>query len=58
LKIYLTRFVWDGKEYGGPNIHAETIEVAEAIAELNGLTVEGELTDIVGMEKDKARVIH
>ena len=58
MKIYSTRFVWDGKEYGGPNIHAETIEIAQAIAEHNGLIVQGELTDIVGMEKDEARVIH
>ena len=58
MKIYLTRFIWDGSEYAGPNIHAETFEIAEAIAEYHGLKVDGELTDIVGVEKNDGEVLH
>jgi|TARA_R100001015_G_C4554885_1_gene115947 hypothetical protein len=59
LRIYLTRFVFDGKEYAGPDIHAENMEDAELIAEYSGLIVDGELTDIVDLDLDtRPRVLH
>jgi len=59
LKIYLTRFVFDGREYAGPDIHAENMEDAELIAEYSGLIVDGELTDIVDLDLDTIpRVLH
>jgi len=59
LRIYLTRFVFDGKEYAGPDIHAENMEDAELIAEYSGLIVDGELTDIVDLDLDTIpRVLH
>ena len=63
MKIYLTRFVFDGKEYAGPDIHAECIEDAELIAEYSGLIVDGELTDIMDLDSDldfdsRPRVLH
>tara|TARA_R100001440_G_scaffold11398_1_gene20366 strand:- start:337 stop:444 length:108 start_codon:yes stop_codon:yes gene_type:complete len=35
LKIFLTKFNFDGKEYTGPDIHAENMNDAELIAEAN-----------------------
>ena len=42
MKIFLTKFVHDLKEYEGPDIHAETWEEAQLIAESQGLILEGE----------------
>ena len=59
MRIYLTRFVFDGREYAGPDIHAENMEDAELIAEYSGLIVDGELTDIVDLDLDTIpRVLH
>tara|TARA_R100001509_G_scaffold34992_2_gene18486 strand:+ start:3703 stop:3885 length:183 start_codon:yes stop_codon:yes gene_type:complete len=47
MKIYITKFIWDGQEHAGPNIHAENFDNAELIAESQGLEVLGELQDII-----------
>ena len=47
MKIYITKFIWDGQEHADPNIHAENFDNAELIAESQGLEVLGELQDII-----------
>ena len=59
MKIFITKFMFDGKEYCGPDIHAECMDDAELIAEANGIEVEGELTDLVDSDYEiKTRVLH
>jgi len=59
MKIFVTTFVYNEREYSGPNIYAESFEIAKAIAELEGYKVEGELTDIIASEEDiENRTIH
>jgi hypothetical protein len=62
MKIYVTTFIHDGKEYVGPDIHAETFKNALLIAESQGLVVQGELTDLVDMSTEEVnlrpKVIH
>jgi len=51
MKIFLTKFVHDLKEYEGPDIHAETWE--------EGLILEGELTELVSLgDEIRPRVLH
>ena len=47
MKIYLTEFTWDGTDYSGPNIVAQTPEEAELICESFGYRIVGELTDVI-----------
>ena len=62
MKIFITSFIWDGNEYAGPNIFAKDKKVAEAIAELQGLIINGQLTEIHDEELlqklNEKRVIH
>jgi hypothetical protein len=59
MKIFLTTFVHDTKEYEGPDIHAETWEEAQLIAESQGLILEGELTELVSLgDEIRPRVLH
>ena len=59
MKIFLTRFNWDGQDHEGPLIRAENWTQAETIAEYYGLIVEGELTDIIGTgDEITSRVLH
>jgi len=59
MKIFVTTFVYNEREYSGPNIYAESFEIEKAIAELEGYKVEGELTDIIASEEDiENRTIH
>jgi len=60
MKIYITKFIHDGKEFAGPNIHADNMDNAELIAESQGLEVMGELQDIIqAHEMDvEPKVIH
>ena len=59
MKIFLTTFMHDTKEYEGPDIHAENIEQAELIAESQGLILEGELTDLFSLgDEMRPRVLH
>ena len=51
MKIYLTTYKDDGVEYAEPNIHANSLENAEEIAEMHGLKVSGQLTDIYQPEE-------
>ena len=50
MKIFITSFIWDGTEHSGPNIFAKDIQIAEAIAEYQGLIIDGELAEIHGEE--------
>jgi hypothetical protein len=47
MKIYLTEFTWDGTDYTGPNIVAQTPEEAEAICESLNCRIVGELSDVI-----------
>jgi hypothetical protein len=47
MKIYITSYFFEGDEYAGPQIHADSWDSASDIAESNGLTLQGELTDIL-----------
>jgi predicted RecB family endonuclease len=60
MRIFATQFEHDGKTYAGPNIIARDFEQAEAIAELKGIEVVGELTDYVYLEDDQpsTRTLH
>tara|TARA_R100001443_G_scaffold45490_1_gene58452 strand:- start:102 stop:284 length:183 start_codon:yes stop_codon:yes gene_type:complete len=58
VKIFITKFTHDEKEYEGPNIHAKNIEEAETVAEVNGYIVLGELTDIVITEDENEKILH
>jgi len=58
-KIYVTKFIHDSTEYVGPDIHAENAEQAQFIAEANGLIIDGELTDLIGVvTENRPRVLH
>tara|TARA_R100000781_G_scaffold78371_1_gene48587 strand:+ start:213 stop:410 length:198 start_codon:yes stop_codon:yes gene_type:complete len=50
MRIWVTSFVWDGIEYVGPSIYAKTKETALAVAESEGLVLEGELVGYVPIE--------
>ena len=62
MKIYITSFIHDGKEYEGPNIHADSFDSAIRIAEKQNLKVCGELTeilqDIIDKELDDNKILH
>ena len=46
-KIYITEFTWDGVDYCGPSIVAQTLEQAELVCESYGCRIVGELTDVI-----------
>ena len=54
VKIYLTEFRVQGENtiYEGPNIFPSSSEIAENIAEQMGVTVVGELQDIISLYDD------
>lgn len=55
----MTKFILDGLEYSGPYIHAESFSDAALVAEVHGLEVEGELSDIVDLDLEcETRVLH
>mgnify|MGYP003108899567 FL=1 len=59
MKVYITKFFHDDKEYSGPNIYAESEEDASLIAEGEGYEVVGELTDIIALRStEEKRTIH
>jgi len=62
MKIYLTSFIYNDKEYEGPNIHADSFNSAILIAEEQNLKVCGELTeilqDIIDKELDDNKILH
>ena len=59
MKIFATKFIYNGQEYVGPYIHTDTIENARIIAEGQGYELTGELTDIFDLDfNHRPRVIH
>ena len=60
MKIFITKFIHDGKEYDGPNIYAQNANDADLIAESQGLEVLGELEDLIqcGDLRNDEKVIH
>ena len=56
MKIYITSYTFDGDEYAGPQIHADSWDSARDIAKSNGLTLHGELTDILQNIVDQALI--
>ncbi len=42
-KIYLTEYEEDGKVFAGPRIRADSFQEAQKIADLEGVTLLGEL---------------
>ena len=59
MKNFATKFIYNGQEYTGPDIHTDTEENARIIAEGQGYVVTGELTDIFDLDFDhRPRVIH
>ena len=62
MKIFLTSFEFDGIEYSGPNIFARNWEIDEAVAEYQGLKIDGELEEIHSeellQELNEKRVLH
>ena len=58
MKIFITKFTHDEKEYDGPYIHAKNIDEAETVAEANGYIILGELTGIIVSEETEKRTLH
>ena len=59
MKIFATKFIYNGQEDVGPDIHTDTIENARIIAEGQGYELTGELTDIFDLDfNHRPRVIH
>ena len=59
MKIFATKFIYKGQEFVGPDIHTDTHENAQKIAESQGCVLAGELTDIFDLDFDhQQRVIH
>tara|TARA_R100000541_G_scaffold45861_1_gene52894 strand:+ start:432 stop:662 length:231 start_codon:yes stop_codon:yes gene_type:complete len=53
MKIFQTSFYSkEGKEYAGPDIHAESTEKAKSTAKLNNLVLRGELTNVQELCQD------
>ena len=46
MKIWITSFVFEDKEYSGPNVFASSKKKAQLLCNIQGLTLEGELTGI------------
>ena len=53
----MTEFTWDGLDYSGPNIVAQTPEEAELICESFGCRIVGELTDVI-VAGDEIETLH
>ena len=47
MKIFLTEYQEEDTIYAGLNIFAESFEEAESIANIHGLIIVGEITEIV-----------
>ena len=43
MKIWITSFVFEDKEYAGPNIFASSKKKAQLLCDIQGLTLEGQL---------------
>jgi|TARA_R100000687_G_C6437521_1_gene158836 hypothetical protein len=65
MKIWLTSFTYEDKEYAGPRIFAETERKAQFLCDIQGLILEGPLEAIhehelylTLLEKDENTVLH
>ena len=47
MKIFLTEIEKEGRRYAGPNIFAETWELAQEAAQFNNLILVGEFVEII-----------
>ena len=56
MKVYITKFLHDDKEYSGPNNYAESEEDASIIAEGEGYELVGELTDIIALRSNEEKI--
>jgi|TARA_R100001530_G_scaffold19932_1_gene16710 hypothetical protein len=65
MKIWLTSFKYENKDYAGPNIVAESREKAQIICDIEGLKLEGQLEmvhenefDFESLERTENTVLH
>jgi|TARA_B100000242_G_scaffold26647_1_gene16234 hypothetical protein len=56
MRIFLTEFTYKGQTHDGPDIIAETREIAEKTAKRKGVTVIGELDSLLAIEDDNIEV--
>ncbi len=52
MRIFLTEFTYKGETHDGPDIIAESREIAEKTAKRKGVTVIGELDSLLAIEDD------
>lgn len=56
MRIFLTEFTYKGETHDGPDIIAESREIAEQTAKRKGVTVIGELDSLLAIEDDNIEV--
>ena len=56
MRIFLTEFTYKGQTHDGPDIIAESREIAEKTAKRKGVTVIGELDSLLAIEDDSKEV--
>ena len=56
MRIFLTEFTYKGETHDGPDIIAESREIAEKTAKRKGVTVIGELDSLLAIEDDSKEV--
>tara|TARA_R100001440_G_scaffold17096_1_gene28949 strand:+ start:381 stop:560 length:180 start_codon:yes stop_codon:yes gene_type:complete len=56
MRIFLTEFIYKGETHDGPDIIAESREIAEKTAKRKGVTVIGELDSLLAIEDDSKEV--
>ena len=56
MRIFLTEFTYKGQTHDGPDIIAETREIAEKTAKRKGVPVIGELASLLAIEDDNIEV--
>ena len=56
MRIFLTEFTYKGETHDGPDIIAESREIAEKTAKRKGVTFIGELDSLLAIEDDSKEV--
>ena len=56
MRIFLTEFTYKGETHDGPDIIAESREIADKTAKRKGVTVIGELDSLLAIEDDSKEV--
>ena len=56
MRIFLTEFTYKGETHDGPDIIAESREIAEKTAKRKGVTVIRELDSLLAIEDDNIEV--